>query len=233
MESSTVDLWIMGSSIAMAAGTVSLAIIAGIAAKIALREFKNASNQLKLSAEQASLSAEHLEYSKDLEKKRVSRQRAEVTHLALSRFTKLYYRNHEIMLAEAQKITATREADPNQRPLIRCQISDLFSRERLLAEATPKEVMDALLSSANCIEELGVGVSVGVYDKFVIYHLANDVIRNVSIWSAPFISLLHDGNLPRSPKQPSAYSMLIRLSETLAEIDKKDDPPKLAGALED
>lgn len=233
MDASTVNIWIMIGTLLTAVGTLLLAAIAWIAARIALRDLRHASDQLRLSAENAAVSAENLEFQMLLSKRRIERQRAEVTHAAISRFSKLYYRNRNIMLNEVKRIIEQYESDTGKRPDPSPKISDLFTRERLKRGATPKEVTNALQSTLNCLEEIGVGVSLGVYDKHVVYHLVNDIVRSCSTLSESYISLIHEGNLPGTAKQPSAYEMFLLLSKILSDLEKKGDVPKLLGALED
>lgn len=240
MDASTVNLWLMIGTLLTAFGTLALAAIAGIAAKVALRELRNtskqietANGQLKLTAEQAALATEQLEYSKNLAEKTVSRQRAELTHTAIRRFSKIFDQKNPVMLTAARKITKDREQNRNGQRVLRCQIPDLFTREMIIEDATPEEALDALQSCLDCLEELAVGVELGVYDDMVVFHNAHNVIRRLVEWAKPFIKLLHEGGIRQRIKQPTAYSMLLRLDARLAEIGKEGAPTKLAGALED
>lgn len=219
MDRLTVNDWIAVGTVLTAAGTIALALIAAITAKIAVRELKQ---------------------SKNLADAAVRRQRAEVTQAAVRRFIKLYNVQHQVMLTEARNITQNREKiiprykrTGKDADFARCRINDLFTSELIKAGRTPEPALNALQACLDSLEELGVGVEMRVYDERVIYHTIRSTVSLLVSWSQHFINLQRQGGLENRGAQPSAYEMLHLLEKRLIRIADEGAPTKLTGALDD
>jgi hypothetical protein len=214
METSGWDIALSISTVGLALATIVLAAAAVYAARVAVHEVR----QTRVLA--------------DVDTRR---RRAEASQEALRRFMTVYDREHETMLAAARAVTKQREeaAGDGHGGIQRCRIPDLLSEEHILGRQTPEVVLNALQACLDALEEIGVGVELGVYDRYVLYHGAFNRIHQLIEWSRPFIKMSHEGRIPHRPAQHTAFQQVERLDEHLLAIQKAGSPARLAGALED
>lgn len=221
METSGWDIALSISTVVLAVATVALAaaaIVAGIVAVRELREVKTATKQTGKLA--------------DVD---IRRRRAEVSQYALRRFMGLYDQQHPVMLGAARAVTAEREAartDPNQ-VIVRCRIPELLTEQAITSHDTSDDMLDALQNCLDGLEEIGLGVELGVYDKYVLYHGAFSRIDQLVDWGRPYIELSRKGKIPHRDAQHTAFEQCLALQRRLREIREEGAPTKLAGALDE
>jgi hypothetical protein len=214
METSGWDIALSVSTVVLAVATVVLAVAAVWAARIAVDELR---------AKTALADAD------------VRRRRAEGSHQALLRFMEFYDTNHAELLSAARAVTKEREDahTDSSTTVKRCRISELLGEDFLGSGKTSEEALNAIQNCLDRLEEIAVGVELGVYDPYVLYHGASSRIRQLIEWSGPYIAFSRKGKIPHRDPQPTAFTNVMRLDKRLSDIENAGAPTKLAGALED
>ena len=230
------------STALLALATIVLAVAAVWAAIVALsglgesRKSLDAA-RLSLEAQQRTLEAQQgileqsrqvADYNRRLAEADNQRRRAEASHAALRRYMATYDEQQPIMLVEARKVTAKRmEKLQSGDEVERCTITEL------LAQAKPPEVAEhALQRCLDRLEEIAMGVRLGIYDEYVIYHGAQSKITQNFEQGESWIRRARIGRIEHREGQPTAYEHVEWLVRTrFAEIKQEGAPTRLAGAL--
>lgn len=218
------DVTLAISTAVLALATVALAIAAVWAGVVALRELKH-SQAIAIQGHEA------LEQAARLADADTRRRRAEVSHAALRRFMKVHSEQHVVMLTAARAVTAKRIEANGGDPLRidRCSIEELLKTPK-----APEPAVNALQECLDALEEVAVGIELGVYDVYVIYHGAAGTIRQLLQEGREHIKRTHRGEVPHRPAQPTAYKQALKLvDERFVAIEQEGAPTRLAGALED
>ena len=135
----------------------------------------------------------------------------------------------QVMLTCARAVTARRAKarSTDDPPIQRCTIVELLGMNDC-----PDEATQALLHLLDSVEEIGVGVRMGVLDKHLIYQALRTRLVQVVNTGAPCIAQIRKGRLSHRDASFSAYTNAEWLASELEALDPRP-PDKLDGALPD